>query len=254
MIAGVVLNSIDKIMISDMVGKAEAGIYGFAYSFGIIVNIIVYAINQTWGPEFFELMNRKKYDNINKKVLYFHNVLLSSTLFIILFAKEFEMIFSKNPDFNGAYRMVPMICYGYVMFYLYSTLSNYAVYEKKTAFLAVVTCTSAGLNVVLNYFGIQTYGYSFATVTTLIAYFFQYVFYYICDKYWFHSVRNYDPYLVIKTLVFFAITYVMFRGIDSLDIHIIFSFCIKVAFAFVILWFLWSDIKRYDKPPHANSY
>ena len=70
---------------------------------------------------------------------------------------------------HGKHVAVPMICDAFVLF-LYNTIVPSEYYSKKTIYIMLGTSVAAVLNVVLNYFFIQVFGFVAAAYTTLAAY------------------------------------------------------------------------------------
>lgn len=238
LISGVILNSIDRFMIKDMVSDSAAGLYSFAYNFGFIVNIVVYAINQTWGPEFFDLMNKKDYNTIGTRIVNYQNALLSITTLIVFFSREVTYIMAK-PPYHASVGIVPMICYGYILFHLYSTLSNYGTYYKRTGFLAVVSGIAALFNVLSNYYGIKYFGYEAAAVTTALSYLLQYAVYYYGNKYFLKLQMHNLNYFLIKTLLFCVGTQVVISVIQTGIPNMILAVVMKTAAALITLALIW---------------
>jgi len=69
---------------------------------------------------------------------------------IIIFCQAFV-----SQNFYSAYKYVLWIALGYAFQGMYFMVVNYIFYGKKTYILAWVTFTSAGINIVLNYFFIK---------------------------------------------------------------------------------------------------
>ncbi len=245
MISGVILNYVDRLMISNMVGMSAAGLYSFAYNFGFIVNIVVYAINQTWGPEFFELMNHKNYKVIGSRLMNYQNALLSVTALIVFFAREVTIIMA-NPKYHSAVELIPMICYGYVLFHLYSTLSNYGTYYKKTGFLAVVSAIAALFNIVTNYIGILYFGYQAAAFTTALSYLVQYILYELGNRYIMKCEMHNLHYFLVKTLAFCIGTQLLILGIHALQLNIWITIGIKGLVTLAVLYLIWQGSDRYE--------
>ena len=56
-LALVILVQIDRIMIKDICGESDAGIYTFGYSYAILLSIFTNAIGQAWLPWFNDKMD-----------------------------------------------------------------------------------------------------------------------------------------------------------------------------------------------------
>ena len=89
-------------------------------------------------------------------------------------------MFAGNNYLDAIY-VIPPIAASIFFIFLYSLFSIIEYYYQKTALIALATSVCALLNLLLNYFCINIYGYYAAGYTTLICYialaFFHYVFY-----------------------------------------------------------------------------
>jgi Na+-driven multidrug efflux pump len=83
--------------------------------------------------------------------------------------------FFVSRNFYFAYKYVLWIALGYAFQGMYFMVVNYIFYVKKTYILAWVTFTSAGVNIVLNYFFIKANGAIGAAQATTITFFVQFI-------------------------------------------------------------------------------
>src|SRR5215207_8066860 len=60
-LANMALSQFDRIMIDQYTGRAEAGIYSFAYQIGSLVFVVWTATNTAWGPWFYARMKDESY-------------------------------------------------------------------------------------------------------------------------------------------------------------------------------------------------
>ena len=73
-------------------------------------------------------------------------------------------------EYYEAIYIMPPIAGGVFLTSVSNMYSNVLVYYKKTKYIMYSSAVAAILNVVLNYFGIRSFGYMAAAYTTLIAY------------------------------------------------------------------------------------
>ena len=177
-----VLSSSDRIMIKNMVGAAEAGIYSVAYSAGYVVNVLKVSIVDALRPWIYQNLKEKKYQDIRKVVnvlLFF--VLGISTVFTI-FAPEIIYIMAPKQYHDAVYVVPPVAASSYFTF-LYNIFSIIGMYYEKTKKIMVASITGAVLNLGLNAVCIPLFGYIAAAYTTLVCYiFFSFAHYYIMQK------------------------------------------------------------------------
>ena len=183
-LALVVLAQVDRVMIKDIRGDAEVGLYTFGYSFATLLSIFTNAIGQAWLPWLNEQLhagNRVQIRNIQKKL-----VLLGAflTLGFITVAPEALMILSPNsPDYWQAKWVIPPVALGTLAQYFYTNYVNVELFYKKTPLIAVSSILAACVNYVLNLLLIPQYGYIAAAYTTLLSYLFLLVFHYVATRF-----------------------------------------------------------------------
>ena len=164
-----VLNQADRIMISKMVGSAEAGIYSVAYSTSMILNIFVTAINNSFAPWLYGRLKEKDYKPAAKVAnTMFAGVALILVL-LISFAPEVITIMAGS-RYAEAVVIIPSVGSSLYFIFMYQIFANVEFYCKKNKFIAYASVMGAALNVVLNYIGIRIFGYIAAGYTTLICY------------------------------------------------------------------------------------
>ncbi len=168
-VSQVIFNQSDRIMIDNMCGTAEAGMYGVAYTLGIILTFVLNSINGAYVPWFYERLKDGRGER-NKSVSNKIAILMAFMLLgIIALTPELINILAGK-DYEPAIWCVPPIAMS-VLLLLYSQyfINVEFYYEEKYA-LVVGSIASAVLNVVLNFILIPKFGFSAAAYTTLISY------------------------------------------------------------------------------------
>ncbi|MCK4358963.1 MAG: oligosaccharide flippase family protein [Candidatus Cloacimonetes bacterium] len=164
-----VLNSFDLVIINQLVGTKETGLYSFAYKVGMLQNIISMGMLRAWSPIFYEKLNSNQYNDINNLAKKYAKIVYLVALTLILFSREFVIILADK-KYYASLNIVPIVVISYVFFFLYTMYVNYAFYYKKTYLIAVFTIIAGSINIGLNYLLIPKYGYQAAAWTTLISY------------------------------------------------------------------------------------
>lgn len=217
-----ILQSSDKIMIARMCGHDEVALYSIAYTVGALINVLVSAINSTLIPFRYQRMNTKEYSIISTAssiILCFVSLVL---LIIMLLSPEIVYFFGGSGYLDAQILVVP-ICLGSFfnfVFQFFSSIQEYYEYTKPICFVSVVC---AVLNIALNYFFINLYGYVAAAYTTFVTYLcfsvFHYYFYNKACTKQLGLLRPYD----IKSFLFISL-FTIFSAIYSyavLDYRII---------------------------------
>lgn len=165
-----ILSSSDRIMISNMVNEASAGIYGLSYQIANVVHIVWASINSVLIPWEYNKIEEGKIEDIKKqtrKLIVLYAVICAGIMFV---APEAVRIFAPPSYYSGIYVMAPVIG-GTFFSGLYSLFAILEFYYKKTVYVMFASSTAAILNIILNFIFIPQFGYSAAAYTTLACYF-----------------------------------------------------------------------------------
>lgn len=200
-----ILNEFDKIIINNISGSYETGIYSFAYNIGMLMMVVVIATNSAWVPMFYKFFNEAKYDEINKYVKLYSKFIVFIAISLTLFSDEIVGIMAGK-EYLAATKIVPIIILSYVFVFLYTLYAQYAIYNKKTILVSLFTIISGLINIVLNYIYIPRYGYIAAAYTTLISYIILWAFHYINSYLQFKS--KIIPFKVIYKSILFLFIYI----------------------------------------------
>ena len=182
-----VLSSADRIMIKDMVGESEAGIYSLAYSISLIMTLFSTALMQTISPFIYQKIKDNKIYEISN-VAYISLIFISVVnLILILFAPEVIKIFAPK-EYYEAIWVIPPVAMSVFFMYSYDLFAKFAFYYEKTTLIMSASVVGAILNLILNHIFIGIYGYIAAGYTTLVCYLIYTLFHYIlmnavCKKY-----------------------------------------------------------------------
>lgn len=180
-ISNMVLSQADRIMIMQINGANDAGIYSLIYSFSMIATVIMSALEQVWIPWFTKKMERSDIAGINKRLPLYITCMAVLMSAIVLVAPEVLILLAPEGYWSGKFMIAPILCGCYLMF-LYSISVDFEYYAKATGIIAKCTLVAALLNIVLNLVVIPRYGAIGAAYTTLVTYFVQFLIHYIAGK------------------------------------------------------------------------
>lgn len=177
-LANQVLNVSDRIMIDKMIGESAVGIYGTLYNISTIPTLVWSAINSAFIPFLFQNID-KDLKSI-KKYSFILLALYSLVAIVITYlAPEIVMILATK-EYFVAISIIPPIAAGIFLTSVINMYSNILVYYKKTHYIMISAIIAAIVNIVLNYFFINEFGYMAAAYTTLVSYiilaFLQFIF------------------------------------------------------------------------------
>ncbi|EFB75171.1 lipopolysaccharide biosynthesis protein [Subdoligranulum variabile] len=169
-IASQILDASDRAMISKMVGNSAVGIYSTLYTVSSLSLIVWAAINSSFIPYLYENIDKpEKRDQLrtaSSGILALFSVI---AFLATMLAPEIVQILATKQYYEAIYIMPP-IAAGVFFTAVSNMYSNVLIYYRKTQFIMISSGVAAVLNVVLNYIGIQQFGYIAAAYTTMISY------------------------------------------------------------------------------------
>ena len=164
-----VLAIADRIMIRELCGESEAGIYGFAYQIASAITVLSSAINGSRVPWTYEKLRMKDYISIRSISTSLVVLIGAITFFASLLAPEVIGIIGTKA-YTEASAVIPVVLLGVFYTFVYDLYATIEFYFGATKFVMFASTVGAVLNVILNYFFIPIVGYIAAAYTTLICY------------------------------------------------------------------------------------
>ncbi len=183
-LALVVLAQIDRIMIKDICGDSDAGLYIYGYGFATLLMIFTNAIGQAWLPWFNEELyqgHREDIKNYQKKLVLLGTFL---TIGFVAVAPEALMILApRGRAYWISKWVVPPVALGALAQYFYTNYVNVELFHKKTPIIAISSILAACVNFGLNAVFIPRFGYIAAAYTTFASYIFLMLFHYVATRF-----------------------------------------------------------------------
>lgn len=164
-----VLNNADRIMIKDMIGASEAGIYGLAYSISLVMTLFNTALMQTLSPWIYQKIKDNKITDVSGITNICLVLIAVVNIVLIAVAPEVVSIFAPK-EYYAAIWIIPPVAMSVIFMFSYDLFAKFEFYYEKTMFIMVASVVGAVLNIILNYFFLSKLGYFAAAYTTLICY------------------------------------------------------------------------------------
>ena len=217
-LSSIVLNSSDRIMIQQLVGESEAGIYNLAYSISICGTLINQAILQTFSPWVYQKIKNKEFLDI-PGISYTILVAIGlMNIVIVLVSPEIVRLFAPS-EYYEAIWVMPPITLSVLFMFMYNLFACFEFYYEKKYYVSTATMIGAGLNIVLNYIFIHIFGYVAAGYTTLICYIlFAIMHYYFMRKICKKDVDGIKVYNS-KTILLISAVYLIAGFVASMTYH-----------------------------------
>ena len=164
-----ILAQSDRIFITKFNGTHYTAIYSLAYSYAVLINIVLNAINEAWLPWFHDSLNDNMVREIRNNVKPL--VVLGGWIGIgcIALAPEAIAILGGSA-YNEGIWVVPPVTLGVFCSYVFQQYEHIELHLKKTWYISLGTIIAAGINILLNYIFVPKFGFIAAAYTTLGCY------------------------------------------------------------------------------------
>lgn len=140
----------DKIMMQAFkVSDGDIGIYSVFYSLTAILGTILTALNNAWCPFYYDDLNEKAYDRLNKKCSHYLELFTVLCCGFILLSREVGRIYAGEEYYSGI-GVFPILALAIYFTLMYQFPVNYEFFFKKTYIVAIGTAGAALVNIGLN--------------------------------------------------------------------------------------------------------
>lgn len=163
-----ILGNSDILMLKQMAGTSESGIYSLAFTMAGIIFTIFGALNNSWVPFFFDDMKDGKRENAVRQANHFLELFTVLCIGFILLAREVYYLYA-DPQFRPGIVLIPVFVGSYYANFLCTFPVNFEYFQKKTGVVAAATIAAALINLVLNYIFILNFGMMGAATATLLS-------------------------------------------------------------------------------------
>lgn len=228
-----VLSQSDRVMISLIRNTSETAIYSLVYNFGMISFAITTALGEVYVPIFTKKMIEGDFCYINELTSLYTKAICILLSIIILTSPEVIRILAPTSYYEGI-KIVPIIVLSNYLIFIYSFYVNVEHFYKNTVSISINTMIAASINVVLNFYFIEKYGFFGAAITTFIAYYISLLMHYHYSKKLNSKIvklRNFyfdSVYLIIAVIGFYLFAEKLYYRIFILVLIISISFCYNI--------------------------
>ncbi|OZM56417.1 polysaccharide biosynthesis protein [Lottiidibacillus patelloidae] len=165
-----VFNSMDKIMIANMLNLAQVGIYSVGAKVASISLFIYTAFSGGWQYFAYSTMKDKDQVGLTSKILEYLGIISFFAFFIAIFFDDFIFRIIFTGDYVLGSSVFPYLFLSPLLLMLFQTAGNQFLIAKKSYLITVSLIIGVLTNVTLNYIFINTYGIKGASLATLIGY------------------------------------------------------------------------------------
>ncbi len=165
------LSFLDRVMLSKLGNLSDVGQYAVGGRFATVVMLLIAAFGLASGPIILSIYSADA--ELEKQVrgrLLTYWALVLTTISLILSLFSWELVSVIAPDFDRAYEVVGILCFGLVLYGLSSLVAAGLSFTRQTKFLAYYTVAAVVLNFALNLVLIPALSMFGAAAATAIAY------------------------------------------------------------------------------------
>lgn len=159
-VGGMLLASVDRVMITNLLGIGETGIYMVAVQIGLGIYLVADACNRAISPWHIEALKKDEravdLRIVRFALLYFAGLLVLAILVGGLAPWVLPLI--VGPNFVGASDYIWMIALGQAFGGMYFFVSNVIFYKSRTLILSAITISCGLLNAALSYILLHSVG------------------------------------------------------------------------------------------------
>ena len=163
-----VLGSSDILMLKQMAGASESGIYSLAFTLAGIMFTIFNALNNSWVPFFFDDMRQDRREQAARQGAHFLELFTVLSIGFVLLVREVYHIYAKEEFWPGL-ELIPAFTASYFVNMLCTFPVNFELFRKKTGAVAAATVAAALVNLALNYAFIRLFRMTGAAVASLLS-------------------------------------------------------------------------------------
>ena len=153
-LAGVILDSGDRVLVRTYLDGESLGLYSVAYGLASYVNTLLYIpLGLAVLPIYMRLWNSEGRQKTIEFVSFGFDVFLAVAGFLfalVMVASRDAVTLLASSKYRGADALIPTLVAGLLIYTMQIFLNAGLLIEKRTGTMAIVLCSSAILNVVLN--------------------------------------------------------------------------------------------------------
>jgi len=165
----VLLSNSDRIMISKFCGSAYTAIYSVAYNAAMVMQIVVSSVNASFNPWLYQQLKKRNYSGIKKTTNYLLLLVALVSVIPVLFAPEVILLLG-SAEYAEAVNIIPALSCSVFLIFVYTLFSIIEMFYEKPKYIMIGSLSAVSVNIILNFFFIQIFGYEAAAYTTLGCY------------------------------------------------------------------------------------
>lgn len=166
------MNYADRFFLQHYSTAAEVGLYSLGYNIGMVLNLMVTAIQTAWPAQMFAMAKKPDAERQLSRILTYYLAILGFIgLGFSVLAREVLLVMT-TPHFYRAWIVVPLVSLSYILAGTVYMTNTGLETRNKMRYTSPIIAASAAMNLGLNYLLIPPFGMMGAAFATLISYLF----------------------------------------------------------------------------------
>ena len=234
------LSQFDRVMITNLVGSSESGIYSYIYTLCTILYVISISMDNAWNPWIYINLDSKNEENIKAHSKDYISFFATLTIGFMCSIPEIVLLFAGSEYWSGMDLILSISMANFFIF-LYQLPVGIEYFYKKTKYISIGTVAATICNLCLNYVFIKIFGYKAAAYTTLLSYVLLFAFHWtIACKYKANEYYDIKHIMKVILLIVLVACIIYISGITT-----IYGIIIRYCFITFILIFLLKNKGKY---------
>jgi O-antigen/teichoic acid export membrane protein len=178
-----VMGAYGQIAVNAQVGSVEAGVYAYAYRFGMAMVVLSTAFSAAWMPAFLESVRSEegRAGLGRQATVYLALMIVAATA--MMFGLPIVAWCLGGSEYRGGVQLVPIVVYAYLWYVMYTLVLGYHIHAGRTTLLAGVSLVAMGVNVLATNYLLGAFGLVGAAVASVVGYASLFAFQYLLVRF-----------------------------------------------------------------------
>ena len=165
-----ILGQSDRVMMQKYgIATTEIGVYSLFYTLSSVLSTILGALNNSWCPFYYDDLNEKNWDVLEKKCKNYIELFTVLSVGFILLSREVSYLMADDSYWTGI-NIIPILSFAIYFTFMYQFPVNFEFFHKETRIIAIGTIGAGVANIILNTFMIPIWGMYGAAIATALSY------------------------------------------------------------------------------------
>lgn len=214
-LAFVTNENLDKLLLGNLIGEKQMGIYAACYKLGVFMTLYIMAFRMGAEPFFFNNSHKKNAKETYAKILTWFTIFGACfMLIVVVFIDLFAQVLLGKPEYFEALSIVPIILLANLFLGIYNNLSIWYKLTDNTKYGMYFSVFGALITIVFNVLMIPKFGFIASAWATLLAFgSMMIISYFVGQKKYAvkYNLKKIGLYLMLSTS-FGLLSFRLFRG------------------------------------------